>query len=320
MKILFGPNFMKLEDAIPEFKDTYPDVDFVHCDQPEHAAPLIADADAYIGWINRDLFLAAKNLKWIQSPSSGVDYFVSVPEIVESDVLLTSASGTHAACVAESAIAMILAFTRGIRDSIFAQQQKEWAIRAIRPKLVELTDSTMGIIGFGNIGREIAKRASGFDMRIVAVDLYPGDKPDYVTDVWGFDRLDDLLRESDYVLIAVPRTPQTRGMIGAEQIALMKPTAMLVAMSRGGIVDEAALAPALREERIAAAAVDVLATEPLPEDSELWELDNLLITPHVSGGTQFERQHVLDIFGENIGRFVRGELPLRNQVDKRAGF
>ena len=129
MKILFGPNHMKLEDGIPEFKKTYPDAEFIRCAKPEDAPRLIADADVYIGWLNRDLFLAAKNIKWIQSPSSGVDYFVSIPELVESDVLLTSASGTHAACVAESAIAMILAFTRGIRDSILAQQQKQWAIR-----------------------------------------------------------------------------------------------------------------------------------------------------------------------------------------------
>ena len=109
-------------------------------------------------------------------------------------------------------------------------------------------------------------------------------------------------------------------MIGADQIALMKPTAMLVAMSRGGIIDETAMEQALREGRLAAAAMDVFATEPLPEDSGLWEMENVLIAPHVSGGTQFEGQHVLNIFDENIGRFVRGELPLRNQVDKSAGF
>ena len=149
MKILVGPNHMKLEDGIPEFEKTYPDVEIIHCATTEDVPTLIADAGVYIGWLSRDVFLAAKNIKWIQSPSSGVDYFVSIPELVESDVLLTSASGTHAACVAESAIAMILAFTRGIRDSILAQQQKQWAIGKIRSKMVELTNSTMGIIGFG---------------------------------------------------------------------------------------------------------------------------------------------------------------------------
>ncbi|MCH8294212.1 D-2-hydroxyacid dehydrogenase [Candidatus Poribacteria bacterium] len=320
MKILFGPNHLQLENAIPELKNTYPDIEFIHCVKREEVSNLIAVADVYVGWLNRDLFLAAENLKWVQSSSSGVDYLVAIPELVESDVLLTSASGTHAAGVAESAIAMILAFTRGIRESVFRQQQRQWAGGEIRRKLVELTRSTMGIIGFGKIGREIAKRVSGFEPRIIAVDLYPGDKPDYVSGVWGFDRLDDLLRESDYVVVAVPRTPQTRGMIGQKQLALMKPTAMLVGMSRGGIIDETALVQSLRENRLAAAALDVFAKEPLPEDSELWDVENLLVTPHVSGGTQFEGQYVLDIFRENLERFVRGELPLRNQVDKQRGF
>ena len=320
MRVLFGPTHLALESAIPECKRKYPDLEFIACANREDIADLIAAADVYVGWLNRDLFLAAKHLKWIQSSSSGVDYFLAIPELIESDVLLTSASGTHAAGVAESAMAMILAFTRGVRDSVFQQQQRRWGQREIRPKLVELTQSAMGIIGCGNIGRQIAKRAAAFDMRIIAVDLYPGDKPDYVSELWGFDRLGDLLRESDYVVVAVPRTPQTRGMIGAEQLALMKATAMLVSMSRGGIIDETALASALCESRIAAAALDVFETEPLPEDSELWGLENLLIMPHVSGGTQFESQHVLDIFHENLERFVRGALPLRNQVDKARGF
>jgi phosphoglycerate dehydrogenase-like enzyme len=320
MKILFGANHLKLENAIPKLKTEYPDIKFIHSSIREDLPNLIADADVYVGGLNRDLFLAANNLKWIQSSSSGVDYFVGIPELVESDVLLTSASGTHAAGVAESAIAMMLAFTRGIRDSIFQQQQRRWAGGEIRRKLVELTQSTLGILGFGKIGREVAKRAQGFDMRIIAVDLYPGEKPDYVSEVWGFDRLDDMLRESDYVVVAVPRTPETRGMLGEAQLALMKPTAMLVGMSRGGIIDESAMAAALREGRLAAAALDVFATEPLPEDSELWAIENLLVAPHVSGGTQFEGQYVLEIFRENLGRFVRGELPLRNQVDKRQGF
>jgi phosphoglycerate dehydrogenase-like enzyme len=138
--------------------------------------------------------------------------------------------------------------------------------------------------------------------------------------LWGFGRLGDLLRESDYVVVTVPRTPQTLGMIGAEQLALMKPSAILVGISRGGIIDQRALAQALREKRLAAAALDVFETEPLPADSELWDMENLLITPHVAGGTQFETQYILDIFRENLERFMRGDLPLRNQIDKQRGF
>ncbi|MBN1580401.1 MAG: D-2-hydroxyacid dehydrogenase, partial [Anaerolineae bacterium] len=180
--------------------------------------------------------------------------------------------------------------------------------------------STMGIVGFGAVGRALAARAQAFEMRIIALDLYPTNKPDTVSELWGLDRLEDLLRESDYVVVTVPYTPQTQGMLGAEQLALMKPGAMLVGISRGGIIDQAALAQMLRDGRLAAAALDVFKPEPLPADSELWDLDNLLMTPHIAGGTQFEGRYILDIFRENLKRFLDGDLPLRNQVNKQLGF
>lgn len=320
MKILIGANPMGLEKAIPDLQVKYPEIAFVHCPSREDTADWIIDADVYMGWLNREAFLAARNLKWIQSPSSGINYYLVIPELVGSDVLLTSARGTHGACLAESVLAMILAFTRGVRDAIVRQQQRKWASREIRSKLVELTGSTLGIIGFGTIGRALARRARVFDVRVMAVDLFPTDKPDHVSALWDLDHLGDLLCQSDYVVVTVPYTPQTAGMIGAEQLALMKPTAMLVGISRGGIIDQQALARALREDRLAAAALDVFEPEPLPEDSELWELDNLLITPHMAGGTQYEGQHILEIFYENLDRFLNQDLPLRNQIDKQRGF
>ena len=319
MKIVFAPSHLAVEDGIPELKSKYPDIEFVYCASREDIPDSIVEADVFVGGLDRDLFLRAKGLKWIQATSSGVDYFVAIPELVESDTLLTSASGTHAGAVADSAIGMILAFTRGIRDSIFKQQQRLWS-QGLRGKAVELARSTVGIIGLGNLGRQMAKRAHGFDARIIAVDLYPSNKPDFVSELHGFDKIDDLLRESDYVIVTVPRTPQTTGMIDAEKLSLMKPTAMLVGMSRGGIIDQVALAQALLGEQLASAALDVFDTEPLPEDSELWDIENLLITAHISGGTQHEAQYVLEIFSDNLDRFRRGDLPLRNQVDKHLGF
>jgi len=320
MKVLVGANSMGLDSYLPDLSRDYPQIEFVYCSDRNTLSEAIADADIYLGWLGRDNFLAAKKLKWIQSASTGVDYYLTIPELVEGDVLLTNARGTHGACLAESALAMIFAFTRGIRDSVLHQQKHYWAIREIRSKMVELTGSTLGIIGFGTVGRCLAKRAQAFDMRIVAVDLYPTDKPEYISELRGMDRLGDLLRESDYVVVAVPRTPQTLGMIGADQLALMKPSAMLIGISRGGIIDQEALAKALREKRIAAAALDVFHLEPLPPDSELWELENLLITPHIAGGTQLEAEHVISIFHENLKRFLSDDLPLRNQIDKRRGF
>lgn len=320
MKVLIGWNPMGLEDAIPELEEKFPEVDFEHVQKREDTLDMIADADVYVGWMNRDVCLAGKNLKWVQSPSSGIDYYLAIPEFKECDILLTSASGTHASCLAESAMAMILAFTRGIRDAIRIQPKHEWALREIRPKLVELTGSTMGILGLGRVGHALARRADAFDMRVIAVDAYPGDKPSYVDELWALEGLDELLKRSDYVVVTVPRTPETIGMIGAEQMAIMKPTAILVGISRGGIIEQEALADALREGQIAAAALDVAKPEPLPPESELWDMENLLITPHIAGGTQLEGQHVIDIFTENLVKFLRGDLPLRNQVDKELGF
>ena len=320
MKVLIGTNPMGLEKAIPELQAQYPDITFEHVAQREDTLAMIADADVYVGWMNRDVCLAAKQLKWVQSPSSGIDYYLAIPEFKECDTLLTSASGTHGACLAESALGMILAYTRGIRDSILAQPRHEWAIRTIRPKLVELTGTTLGIIGFGRVGRALAERAQVFGLRILAVDMYPTDKPAYVEALWDLDSLDELLAQSDYVVVTVPRTPETMNMIGAEQMERMKSTAILVGISRGGIIHQEAMAEALREGKIGAAAVDVTYPEPLPEESELWDLENLLITPHIAGGTQHEGQYVLEIFQENLARFLKGEFPLRNPVDKERGF
>jgi len=320
MKVLIGPNMFGLERCIEELAPIYPDIVFVSCQAPAELKEAIADADIYMGWMNRELFLAAKQLKWVQSPSSGVNAYLAIPEFVASDVLLTSASGTHGACLAEHTFAMIFAFTRHIKDFVLHQKAHTWSARQLRSKMLELTGSTIGIIGFGAVGRAIAKRAAAFDMNIMAVDMFPRDQPEYVASLADLDGLDALLRASDYVVVTVPYTERTHGMIGADEIAKMKPSAMLIGISRGGIIDEPALASALREGRLAAAGLDVFSQEPLPAESELWDIENLLITPHVAGGTQYEGDRILEIFRENLGRFVRGELPLRNQVDKQRGF
>ncbi len=320
MKVLIGTNPMGLEKAIPELQQQYPDITFVYCPEREQTASLIVDADVYIGWLNREIYACAKQLRWIQSPSSGVNYFLDIPELVADGCLLTSASGTHAPAVADSTMAMILAFTRGIRQSVLHQHEGVWRPREIRPHLAELTGSTMGIIGCGSIGRALAQRAKAFGMRVISVDLNPQNKPDAVDELWGLDRLDDLLRASDYVVVMVPYTAQTDNMIGARELGLMRPTAMLVAMSRGGIVDQDALVEALQEKRIAAAALDVCKPEPLPADHPLWKLDNVLITAHIAGGTQHEGKYIMEIFKENLDRLIKNQLPLRNQVNKQLGF
>ncbi|MFH1085991.1 MAG: D-2-hydroxyacid dehydrogenase [Chloroflexota bacterium] len=320
MKVLIGANPMGLEKGIPALQAKYPDIEFAFCPVREETAAAIADAEIYMGWMNRDLFLAGKKLRWVQSPSSGINYYLAIPEFVTSAVLLTSASGTHGACLSESCFGMIFAFTRQLKACIVAQPKHQWVARETRSKAVELTGSTMGIIGFGRVGRALAKRAVAFDLRVIAVDMFPTNKPEGVAELWGLDRLNELLKQSDFVVVTVPYTPDTDHMIGAEQIALMKPTAMLLGISRGHIIDEAALAAALKSGKLYAAGLDVFAQEPLPPESPLWDIENLVIMPHIAGGTQLEGQYVLEIFYENLDRFLNGSLPLRNQIDKVRGF
>ncbi len=320
MKVLIGASLMGLEKAIPDLQAQYPDVEFAYCDDHQALPALIADADVYVGGLDREAFLAAKQLKWLQSPSSGVNNYLAIPELVASDVILTSAVGTHAACLADSVFGMILAFNRCIRDAVLKQQRHEWAFGELRPRMLELTGSMLGIIGLGSVGHAVARRAVAFGMRVVAVDVQPLAKPETVEVLWGLEHLHELLRISDYVVVTVPYTPQTDGMIGAAEIAQMKPGALLVGISRGRIIDEAALLVALKSGHLRGAALDVFAQEPLPPESELWDMPNVLITPHIAGGTQFEAQYILDIFCENLERFLRGDFPLRNQVDKQRGF
>jgi phosphoglycerate dehydrogenase-like enzyme len=245
MKILIGPNQMQIQQALPEMQQRYPNVEFDVCTDRDKVIEHIGDADGYIGFLTTELFEAAPQLKWIQSPASGVNHFLDVEGLPESDVVLCSAAGTHGGSVAESAIAMILAFTRGIRASVQHQPQHKWAGSEIRATNIELAGCTAGIVGFGQIGRGLAQRLAGFEMRIIAVDLMPKDKPDYVDELWDLDRLDDLLAESDFVITLVPYTGDTIDMIGEAELAKMKPSAMLVGMSRGGIINEDALIKAL---------------------------------------------------------------------------
>jgi len=179
---------------------------------------------------------------------------------------------------------------------------------------------TLGIVGLGMVGRSVAERAAAFNMNIIAVDMFPNNKPEYVSELWGLDRLDEMLGVADFVVVTVPYTPDTDHMIGAEQIGAMKETAMLVGISRGKIIDEAALAAALHDGKLAFAALDVFAHEPLPEDDPLWDAPNLIITPHAAGGTQYEGKYILEILYENLAKFLSGDLPLRNQIDKVRGF
>ncbi|HLG50351.1 MAG TPA: D-2-hydroxyacid dehydrogenase [Chloroflexota bacterium] len=301
------------------FRTTYPEVTFVCVSSPEEARREIVDADAFFGNPSREVFLAAQRLRWIQAPSAGIEFVHGIPELVESDVILTNTRGAHAATIAEHTFAMLLMLTRALRFFDHAKGCHAWLRSEGYRHVNGIAGKTMGIVGLGNIGRAIAQRAHAFEMRVLAVDAQPVPATEHVAAVWGLDRLHDMLRETDVLVISCPITPQTRGMIGETEIRLLRPGAYVLAVSRGGIVQEPALIAALRDGHLAGAGLDVTEVEPLPPDSPLWDVPNLVMTPHISGGSQLTTELMWSIFFENVGHFIRGE-PLRNVTDKRLGY
>lgn len=253
-------------------------------------------------------------LRWIQSSAAGLDHCL-VPEVVESDITITSASGVLADQVAEHALALILATTRSLNVFFRAQQQREFIRRPTR----DFHHSTVGIVGFGGVGRRIAEVVRSFKTRILATDTFPVDKPDYVEELWPAERLDDLLRAVDVLFLSLPLTPQTRGLIDARALAKLKPGAILINVARGPLVIERDLVDALESGRLSSAAMDVTQEEPLPADSPLWELKNCIITPHVGGQSRLRIDQMTDFFCENLRRYQAGE-PLNNLVDKQLGY
>src|SRR4051812_15622744 len=281
---------------------------------PEDVAREIVDADVVYGWPTLEQFQAAKSLKWIQIPSAGVEMVCSVPEMVESDVIVTNSRGAHARVIAEHTFAMLLAFTRGIHRFEQDKAARRWSRDAALYDVFEIAGSTLGIVGYGQIGQQVAQRALGFEMEVLAVDVNPMPDAPHGVEVWGLDRLPELFERSDAVVIATPFTPETRHLINADLLNRMKPTAYLLVESRGGIVDEAALVDVLKKGKITAAGLDVFEQEPLGSDSELWDVPNLIMTPHLAGASTQKDRRCVEILRENIGRFQRGET-LVNLVD-----
>ncbi len=317
MKMLVTTALLRDPARFAELERQHDDVQIVMPPTGEPTAPLMADVDAVYGQLTPDEFASARQLRWVQSPSAGVEWMWRVPELADSDVVVTNMRGAHAATIAEHTFAMLLTHTRGMR--VFGQHQLDHHWGRSEVGLTAIKGLTMGIVGFGNIGRAIARRATGFEMRVLAVDAEPVPAGEGVEEVWPLSRLDEMCRESDVLAIAAPITPSSRGMIGAEQLRQLKRGAYVLQMSRGGIVNESALVDALEEGHLGGAGMDVTETEPLPVGDPLWTAPNVIITPHASAGSKLTWDLVWSILSENLGRFVRGE-PLVNVVDKRRGW
>ena len=300
----------------------FTDVDFVSPGSPAEADAALSEADIVLGWaVRRDNFARARRLRWIQVTAASVTSLM-FPELVQSSVIVTNGRGIHAVSMAEHALGVILAFARKLHLARDAQQRREWLAQEMwsgPPPFLDLAGATLGLIGFGTIGRAIAERARLLGMRVLAVRRHPAADPAPADEQWGPDGLPELLERSDWVVIVAPLTPETRGFIGAPQISRMRPGAVLINLGRGALVDEDALAVALASGAIAGAGLDVFRNEPLPPSSPFWTMPQVILTPHVSGFGPRYWERALEIFRRNLRAFLEGR-PLENVVDKSAGY
>ena len=283
----------------------------------ENGLAAAADAEVAFSGNNprrvRQLLDATPKLRWYHTVSAGVEN-MPLPELAERGIVLTNNSGSYDIQIAEHLMAFVFAASRQLHRYRDRQLAREWKDEEQQ----ELRDATIVVYGMGSIGGEIARLASAVGMRVIGVRRHPAAQ-EGVSRVVPPERLADVVGEADYLAIAAPLTAETKGAISREVIARMKPTAWLLNIARGAIVDEAALVEALRENRIAGAGLDVFVTEPLPPESPFWTMENVMMTPHRSGDSPRVEERTLALFAENLRRYKAGE-PLLNRVDYKAGY
>lgn len=300
----------------------WPDLNVVHLTGYEHVIDELPDTDILVGYsLRRDQFAQAKKLKWIHSTAAGVGQLM-YPELRRSSIVLTNAGGVHAVPMAEHLLGTIIALARHFPDAMRYQAQSRWAQQELwdaKPRPLELGGRVLLIVGFGATGRELARRIQPLGMRIWGMTRSGRGDAQLAERILPAGELANALPQADFVVLAAPETPETRQMIGAKEFALMKREAYLINVARGTLVDQAALAEALRARTIAGAAIDVAEEEPLPPESPLWKLDNIFITPHVSAVTERMWTRQMDLLMENLERWFDGR-ELINQVDLQRGY
>jgi phosphoglycerate dehydrogenase-like enzyme len=300
----------------------FPQVNVVHLPDYKRVDAEIPDTEIAITWsVRPEQIKSAKKLRWIHSPAAAVHQLI-FPELVNSDIILTNAREVHGPVVAEHVIALIFALAKKIPGSVLLQEKHVWGQQILwdeRPRVREVAGATVGLVGLGSIGRAVAKTAKALGMRVIAVREHPEKGSEGADAVFAPPQIDEVFRQADYLVLAAPVTVSTKAIANAPRLALMKPDACLINVGRGPLVDEAALALALREKKIGGAALDVFPKEPLAPESPLWDLPNLLITPHTAALTDklWERHYTL--FSENLRRYLNGK-PLLGAVDKHKGY
>lgn len=305
---------------LERIKAAAPDAEMVVIKKKEDWTPSITEKckhfEVFLGknldiWINK---LPA--LQWAQLSTAGADWVLVSPDVANSHVVLTNASGVHAIPIAEHILSMMFTIGHNMHHHLKSQLAGKWDCRT---DIKELEGTTLGLIGVGKIGEKTAEKARALNMKVLGVRRNPERPSPFVDRMFGPDRLHDMLPLCDWVVISAAGTSETDGLIGGAEFQVMKNSAVIINIARGSLIQESALIKALQEKQIAGAGLDVFETEPLPPDSALWKIPNVLITPHIAGGTPHYIDRLIDIFTENLRRYQAGE-PLVNVVDKKLGY
>jgi phosphoglycerate dehydrogenase-like enzyme len=292
-----------------------PNVVFLSASRGKYAPDELGDASVFIGWPTDAELRAMPKLRWIQLPSAGVERYVNNP-FMAPEVVVTNASGVFGVPGAEHALALMLAFTRQLPVHFRQQNERVWKRN---PYCLEVQDSVVTVIGLGDIGSEVARKAKGLGAYVIAVKRSATERPAYVDELCLASELDTVLGRSDFIVSTVPLTEETDGLLSAERIGRMKRGAVFINVGRGRTVDEVALLEALQSGHLEGAGLDVTAVEPLPDTSPLWSMPNVIITSHAVGVSPKKEDRRTELFTANFKRFIAGE-PLLNAVERTRGY
>ncbi|MDQ0273461.1 D-2-hydroxyacid dehydrogenase [Cytobacillus purgationiresistens] len=303
---------------IDQVKNAAPDWELIVGKDPSIWEDEAKDAEIILSWkrLLNDSFADNPNLRWIQAWSAGINY-LPLEKFEEKDIILTCAKGVHAYPISETIFAFMLAFTRKIDTYVKNQKDKKWNPSDIKH---EIHGKTVGIVGVGTIGQETARIAKAFGMHVIGV-RHSGNPLEYVDKMVTSLELDSILPKCDFIVVTLPLTKDTHHLFSKKQFELMKSSAYFINIGRGEITDEQALYTALKDGQIAGAGLDVFETEPLPTESPLWDLENVIITPHTSGSTEHYEERVIEqIFLPNFKQYLEGNTPDINLIDYKKGY
>jgi phosphoglycerate dehydrogenase-like enzyme len=309
------------EQQLAETQALLPDWKIIVARDIESVAPDFDQVEIAAGWLNPDDVLQLPKLRWAQHWAAGVDAFTSNPDIATGNFMLTNGSGVHTIPITEHILAYLLSFARGLHCAVRAQVDHRWGKPEdpCRYDVFELPGKTMVLIGVGAIGERTARMASALGVRVIGVRRDPSKGAKTITEMVSPDRLLEVLPRADFVVLTVPLTDATRGMIGDAELRAMKTSAIVINIGRGGTIQEDALIQALQEERIGGAGLDVFENEPLPPDSPFWDMPNVIVTSHYAGHNPHYNDRAMNIFLDNLHHYISGTA-LHNVVDMEAGY